>query len=557
MALFENFPYTNLHELNLDWLINEIKKIEESQVISVNGETGEVILYQDAQMLLPSVSDDHWSIGRITDGTYRGIMFGNDNKAYIVHGNQMAQLYGVNNPPPYPVNSVNGQTGDVILYASAAVQLPSLTDAQLHNWNIFRDLNGVMRGIQFDDSGIAYLIEGTNRYELFSSNNPAHKEASVQLPGLTDAQLHNWNIWRNLNGTASGIQFNDDGSVSVIFGSNRYNVYTSNNPPAYPVTSVNGQTGAVSLNIPDAFVDDPSVQDLTIAEDIPDSSVWALLRETENGYVGISVNNGVNPGAYLQLGTGASAQRIKLLTLDDIPSTSGVVSVNGLSGVVTLSGADLNVSTTDTRKINVVIASLESRTGADIPRTSAPGALTIDQTLTQFSNSFATADANIKASIAYNEDTDTATHNINAGEFVIWKGHAYTAASAIAIGDTLSSTNLTAVTSEGIANVLNNNLVNLGNSTKWKYVGATSGNEVINLPTGWNEVIIQTTYLNTNFMVTHFTKEMFATSHNVSLGSFGTSYAIGTFTPTQFNVLSLYYNGAENITSARTHIYYR
>ena len=92
MALFENFPYTNLHELNLDWLINEIKKIESNQVLSVNGQTGEVILYQDAQMLLPSVTDDHWSIGRMTDGTYRGIMFGNDDKAYIVHGNLMAQL---------------------------------------------------------------------------------------------------------------------------------------------------------------------------------------------------------------------------------------------------------------------------------------------------------------------------------------------------------------------------------------------------------------------------------------------------------------------------------
>ena len=32
MALFENFPYTNLHELNLDWLIDNIRKLEESQV---------------------------------------------------------------------------------------------------------------------------------------------------------------------------------------------------------------------------------------------------------------------------------------------------------------------------------------------------------------------------------------------------------------------------------------------------------------------------------------------------------------------------------------------
>ena len=26
MAMFENFPYTNFHQLNLDWIIEEIKK---------------------------------------------------------------------------------------------------------------------------------------------------------------------------------------------------------------------------------------------------------------------------------------------------------------------------------------------------------------------------------------------------------------------------------------------------------------------------------------------------------------------------------------------------
>ena len=26
MALFENFPYTNLHNLNLDWLVAEVMK---------------------------------------------------------------------------------------------------------------------------------------------------------------------------------------------------------------------------------------------------------------------------------------------------------------------------------------------------------------------------------------------------------------------------------------------------------------------------------------------------------------------------------------------------
>ena len=29
--MFENFPYTNFHELNLDWLLNRMKKNSEDQ----------------------------------------------------------------------------------------------------------------------------------------------------------------------------------------------------------------------------------------------------------------------------------------------------------------------------------------------------------------------------------------------------------------------------------------------------------------------------------------------------------------------------------------------
>ena len=456
MALFENFPYTNLHELNLDWLINEIKKIEETTVISVNGQTGEVILYQNATMQLPNVTEDHWSIIRMADGTYRGIMFGNDDKAYIVHGDMLSQIYSANNPPPYPVSSVNGQTGEVELYTSAYVALPDLTDAELHNWNIYRALNNVIRGIQFSDDGKAYLIAGNQRYEFYSSNNQPpypvssvngqtgtvtlYQDPAVQLPGVTDADQHNWNIWRNLNNVASGIQFNDDGTVALIVGSNRYTLYSSNNQPPYPVSSVNGQTGTVVLNIPPAFVDNPAAAELTVAEDILDSSVWALIRETDNGYVGIAVDSTTgSQAAYLQIGTGAGRQRIKLLTMDDIPSSSGVVSVNGLNGVVVLSGADIEVSTTDTRKINVVLAGLE---------TAVSGLQDMDDY--------------IREALVFDEQGQaTATHNIPAGSFVYWNNGTYTASQAISIGDTLSSTNLTAVPAGGAINALNSKLTQL------------------------------------------------------------------------------------------------
>ena len=369
MALFENFPYTNLHELNLDWLVNELNKLKDTQVISVNGQTGEVILYQDAQVLLPAVNNDHWSIGRVADGTYRGIMFGNNNIAYIVHENQMSQLYAANNPPPYPVTSVNGQTGDVVLYS----------------------------------------------------------EASIRLPSLTDAEIHKWNIWRWINNTMSGIEFDDTGKAFLIVNANRYNIYTSNDQPPYPVTSVNEQTGDVELDIPDAFVDDMSEAELTITEDIPGSSVWALLRETANGYVGIAVNNGVNPAAYLQIGSGSSAQRIQLLTNADIPASAGVVSINGLTGVVNINGSQIAVSGNDGRTIAAALAALDTNIN------------------------------NIRAAFVYDENGNTtASQNIPSGSFVFWNNAAYKASSAIATGDTLSTTNLTAIPTGGIANEIHN-----------------------------------------------------------------------------------------------------
>ena len=80
-------------------------------------------------------------------------------------------------------------------------------------------------------------------------------------------------------------------------------------------------------------------------------------------------------------------------------------------------------------------------------------------------------DANIKDCIAIVENGDTASVNIAQGQYVIWKSHAYKALSNIATGDTLSSTNLSALTA-GTANDLNSqitsingNLTSLTNST--------------------------------------------------------------------------------------------
>lgn len=418
MALFENFPYTNLHELNLDWLIEELKRVQSQSVISVNGMTGDVILYENATVQFPNVPEDHWSIIRMANGTNRGIMFGNDNKAYIVHGNLMNEVYSLNNQPPYPVTSVNGQTGDIVLYAQNTVRLPDLDDIALHNWTFFRELNNVFRGIQFNDDGSAEIIDGVNRYQLYSSNNiPPYPVTSVNsqtgdvnlftdnngivaFPAINNPNITGWIMSRTINNTPCYIQLNDDGTLEVTAGLNNFRVYTTDD------------TSADIINIPtDAITD-----------------AWGLIRTTTEGSVGILFSNDdqlTQPEAYIRYVDSMDVVHTeKLLTSADIPSSSGVVSFNGMTGIVQVKGSDLIVSTTDTRTIAQAISDL------------------------------ALSDYAIKGCIAYVENTDTATQNIAKGSYVIWKNVPCIASANISLGASLSATNLTAISEGGFTNTI-------------------------------------------------------------------------------------------------------
>ena len=433
MALFENFPYTNLHELNLDWLINELNRIKESAVLSVNGQTGDVILYQNATVQFPNISENDWKIIRLTNGTNLGIAFDN-GIGYIVHGNTLSQIYSANNPPPYPVTSVNGQTGNIVLYSENTVRLPDLDDISLHNWNIFRNLNNVFRGIQFNENGSAEIIDGLSRHQIYTANNPppypvtsvngqtgivslfTDNNGVVAFPAITDPGITGWIVGRNLNGTPCYIQLNDDGTMGVTAGVNSYRVYTTDD------------TSADVINIPTDAISD----------------AWGLIRTTSEGSVGILFSNNnllTTPEAYVRYVDSMNVVHTeKLLTAADIPSASGVVSFNGQTGVVVIKGSDLIVSTTDTR--------------------------TIAQAITDLINT----DTAIKGSVAYVENTDTATQNIPSGKYVIWKNNDYKSTQAISIGDTLSGTNLTPLSDGGITNDLKNDVNTLNSNIPMEQV---------------------------------------------------------------------------------------
>lgn len=356
MGMFEQFPYTNFHSVNLDWIIEQIKTTIENAVVSVNGQTGEVILYQSENVVFPDVDSDQWRMVRTAGGHTAGVLF-NQDYMYVMYDNTADRVYTMNHPPAYPVTSVDGQTGDVKVFPNAATRLPDVTD----------DYTNIRRQIE---TGGTQNIVGI---EL--KQNKAYR--------MKDQY--------------------------------RYEMYDSDNPPPYPVSSVNGQTGTVVLAIPftDVTVDDVMFINAVAGHE------WGIGRETADGTATIQiVTDTTKAEAYIdffdEYGTTYTK---KLLTTDDIPSASGVVSLNGQTGVVTIYGDTMPIESNSPDSVKDVTDDL-------------------------------------KADIAIVEETNNATHNISKGQYVVWKGSLYKATANISSADALSGSNLSAVSNGGLNDIL-------------------------------------------------------------------------------------------------------
>lgn len=335
MGLFEHFPYTNFHQLNLDWLIEQLKNLSNAQVLSVNGETGDVILYTDPLVRLPDITADTWNIFRFVDGTPVGIQFKKGSPLQRIDNLGRYDIYDANNPPPYPVTAVNGQTGDVVI--SIPVQ----------------SVNGM------------------------TGNIILYQQANVELPALESGDT--WSIWRETETNAEvGMRFTSGQPMKRMNDGEEYPVYDEGNPPPYPVTSVAGLTGAVAF-LNTQIVTEQGSQKVKIL--FPVESVdgltgtvktwanstsetlktpaasegdrWALERECPSGDVGIrftyDANNGVQ--GFLVFSDGQNPETaLRILTPADIPQ-SAVVSVNGHAGIVVLYASDLQMSSGDATTI--------------------------------------------------------------------------------------------------------------------------------------------------------------------------------------------------------------
>ena len=132
--------------------------------------------------------------------------------AYLAENPITGDFYSPDNPPPYPVKSVNGKTGAVTGLYDASNQPPYPVTS--------------VNGKTGDVTGL-YSADNKPPYPVKSVNG---KTGAVT--GLYDAKNPPPYPVKSVNGKT--------GAVTGL--------YDASNPPPYPVTSVNGKTGAVEIS---------------------------------------------------------------------------------------------------------------------------------------------------------------------------------------------------------------------------------------------------------------------------------------------------------------------
>ena len=114
------FPWTNVHELNLSWIIRQVKDLlRRVKNLEDSGGGGGAPLSNATPQPLGTAAPGTSSECSRADHVHNKPTY---SKSDVGLGNvDNVQQDSASNPPPYPVTSVNGQTGDAVLSIPEAV----------------------------------------------------------------------------------------------------------------------------------------------------------------------------------------------------------------------------------------------------------------------------------------------------------------------------------------------------------------------------------------------------------------------------------------------------
>lgn len=151
-------------------------------------------------------------------------------------------------------------------------------------------------------------------------------------------------------------------------------------------------------------------------------------------------------------------------------------------------------------------------------------------------------------------DAYDATATYAVGDYCIYNDVLYKCNTAINTPEAFNVAKWDVTKVENEIAILNSTL----NGVEFTYHDSVTGSSTsVNLPSGWKEVIIQVAY-NGSYIVSHFLRGMFSsTTINVSLGNFGTSYAIGFMNDATFRLNQVNWGGSNVTANSTAYIYVR
>ena len=197
-----NYPWTNLHELNLNWILSQIRQLTKqvSKFVNLTASAHSIPYGEDPTVdVTGGTGNDPYNLDfGIPESASSAVNTVNGQSGDVVItasdiglGNvDNVQQYSATNPPPYPVTSVNGMTGSVTVTAPVT------------------SVNGM--------TGDVIVSGGGGGGDVLSVNGQ----------------------------TGVVVLDNDDIGLGNV---DNVQQYSATNPPPYPVTSVNGQTGDVTV----------------------------------------------------------------------------------------------------------------------------------------------------------------------------------------------------------------------------------------------------------------------------------------------------------------------
>lgn len=304
-------------------------------------------------------------------------------------------LYGSGNAPPYPVTSVNGQTGDVVIEVGGNVDSVNgktyvrthndFTDALKAQINTNEDnitmLDGDIEGLQTD--------VGTLKTNITSLQTALTSKQDVIVGAASTITEDNLSVDRALVSNSSGkvavsnITSTELGYLDGVTS----NVQTQLDKKLEkaPVTSVNSKTGAVQLNASDvgALPDTTVIPSKTSQLDNDSGFITDLpvASPTQLGGVKVGAGLSVTENGVLSATGGGTADSVEWNNVLDTPTTIagyGITDAKIENGTITLGDKTITPLT------SAPVTSVNMKTGDVVLGASDVGAIStgnISQTL--------------------------------------------------------------------------------------------------------------------------------------------------------------------------------